>query len=93
MKILYIGPERGTSMQRLGALRRLGHDVTVVDSYIGIEKLPLPPILLQSWAFKTGAFGCGGMVRRYVLSKVKGAAFDLVFVDAAKFSTPRRSSN
>ncbi len=88
MKILYIGPELGTSMQRLAALRRLGHEVTVVDSYIGIEKLPLPKMLLQSWAFKTGAFGFGGMVRRYVLSKVKGAAFDLVFVDSGELLDP-----
>jgi hypothetical protein len=89
MRILFIGPELGTSAQRLGALRRLGHDVTVVESYRALEKLGLPGALLSRWIFKTGAFGLGGMIRRYVLSQVKGAAFDLVFVDSGELLDPK----
>ena len=88
MRILYIGPELGTSRDRLAALRRLGHDVTVVDFYKALEKLGLPRALLSRWIFKAGAFGLGGTVRRYVLSQVKGAAFDLVFVDSGELLDP-----
>ena len=88
MRILYIGPELGTSRDRLAALRRLGHDVTVVNSYKALEKLGLPRALLSRWIFKAGAFGLGGTVRRYVLSQVKGATFDLVFVDSGELLDP-----
>jgi spore maturation protein CgeB len=84
MRILYIGPELGTSQHRLAALRRLGHDVTVVDSYKAFEKFRLPQAFLERWIYKAGAFGLGGTVRRYVLSQVKGAAFDMVFVDSGE---------
>jgi spore maturation protein CgeB len=84
MKILFIGPELGTSLQRLSALRRLGHDVTVVDSYKAVDRLKLPPALLNLWIFKAGVFGLGALIRRYVLSQVKGVSFDFVLVDSGE---------
>ncbi len=87
MKILLIAPERGTAMQRHAALRRLGHDVTAVDVFQVVEDLKLPRVLLAQvyrWIFKTGAFGLGGAVSRYISSKVRGAAFDLALVDSGE---------
>jgi spore maturation protein CgeB len=82
MRILYLGPEAGTSMQRICALRRLGHQVSIVDSYAAVEQaIPLPSRLVHSWAFKTGGFGLARTVERYILSQIKGYSFDLVFVD------------
>ncbi len=81
MKILYIGPEKGTAIQRINALRRLGHDVTVLDSYLAIPAMHLPDKWFAYWIYGTGAFGFAWFIRRYVLSQVKGRSFDFVLVD------------
>jgi spore maturation protein CgeB len=88
MKILYLGHENGTALQRILALRRLGHDVTVIDSNRAMQNLILPFLLINGWAVRTGALGLGGVFQRYVRSQVKGAAFDLVFVDSGVFLGP-----
>ena len=75
-------------MHRVAALQRLGHDVTVVEPSRALEKLRLPPALLWSWTFKTGALGLGGLVARYVQSQIKNASFDLVFVDSGELLGP-----
>ena len=80
MKILYVGPDSGTSRQRKFALERLGHDLFLVDPF---EALPLRR-WTRPWSFKTGALGLEGLVRRYVLAKVGEARFDLVLVDGGE---------
>lgn len=84
MKILYIGPEIGTAIQRIFALRRLGHDVTVVDPFLAI-----PPFkLVGMWIYHTGVFGFAWLIERYILSKVANATFDLVIVDHGELVSP-----
>ena len=88
MKILYMGPERGTAIQRIGAFRRLGHEVVSIDANKAFDNLILPGALVMRWAVRTGAFGLGGVVDHYVRSRVNGASFDLVFVDHGFFLGP-----
>jgi spore maturation protein CgeB len=88
MKILYLGPERGTALQRILALRRMGHEVTPLDSTKAMQNLILPFPLISACAVRTGALGLGGVFQRYVRSQVKGGCFDLVFVDHGPFLNP-----
>ncbi len=88
MKILYLGPNKGTSIQRIHALRRLGHEVTALDPNKALGTIGLPPGLVRRWAMRTGAFGLAGVIRRYVRSQVTGAVFDLVFIDHGFFVGP-----
>jgi len=77
LKILYLGPRSGTAEQRICAFQRLGHQVTVVDP----DHALLQNRFMDSWSFRTGAFGINWFVKRYILAQVRGATFDLVFVD------------
>lgn len=67
----------GTVNSRVGALRRLGHDVDVIN-----PRHALPPFLLADyWRFHTAAFGFAGIVKRHVLRRMGESSYDLVFVD------------
>ena len=88
MKILYLGHESGTALQRILALRRLGHDVAVIDPDMAIKYLAVPFVLINAWAVRTGAFGLAGVFQHYVRSQMKGASFDLAFVDHGFFLGP-----
>jgi spore maturation protein CgeB len=81
MKILYSGPEKGTALQRIRALRRLGHEVTVVDPYLAIPTMRLPAQLFAQWVYRAGTFGFAWWIRKYILSQVGAARFDFVLVD------------
>lgn len=84
MKILYIAPEIGTAKQRIFALRRLGHQVTVVDPFKGV-----PPVkLIGIWIYHTGVLGFAWLIKRYILSQVGDAVFDLVFIDHGELVSP-----
>ncbi len=88
MKILYMGPEAGTAIQRVGAFQRLGHDVTLVDGKAPIQNPTLASFLLSRWALRTGALGLGGVFRRHIRAQVKGQSFDFVFVDHGEYYGP-----
>jgi spore maturation protein CgeB len=84
MKLLYIGPEIGTAIQRIFALRRLGYVVTVVDPFMAIPRLSL----VGKWIYHTGVLGFAWLIKRYILSKVGSATFDLVIVDHGELLSP-----
>ena len=88
MKILYLGPEDGTSLQRILAFRRLGHDVTSLDSFGALESAPFPNHLTRKWVFKAGVFGFEHVVEWYVVAQTKGETFDMVFVDHGELLGP-----
>ena len=85
MNILYIGPDAGTCRHRRFALERLGHRVFAVDPAIALSRIHH---FLLGWSFKTGALGLGGLVERYVLSKVGKQQFDLGLVDGGEQISP-----
>jgi len=81
--ILYLGEDRGTSLHRANALRRLGHLVTLVWP----ERL-LPAIpMLERWAWHAGGLFLEEMVRRRVMALNVRA--DLVLVTHGELIGPR----
>jgi spore maturation protein CgeB len=85
MKLLYVGLDGGTSGQRIAALRRLGHEVTVFDQYRSYPNNKF----FKYWHIKTALLGLDWLVNRYMLSNLKGLSFDLVFVDHGDLISPR----
>jgi len=84
MDILYIGKRKGTSYHRAQALRRLGHDVTIINlRRILIQKIPgLLSSFLSRWVRHTGALFLERWFRKGIESSaVWGQEFDLVHVD------------
>ena len=78
MKILYLGSEHGTSKHRADALVRLGHEVDLLNPASFVRGLPL----VGPWQRYLGAIGLASRVKAGILSRVKGASFDLVWVDS-----------
>ena len=79
MKVLYLGVETGTSRHRMNALRRLGHDVEVVDSAGFHPKVPLSGV----WQRYFGSVGAVSVIRRRVMERLASLGqFDVVWVDS-----------
>jgi hypothetical protein len=85
MKILYLGNDRGTAGHRANALRRLGHDVTILNPLHGISKVPLS----GPWRRYLGSVGLASLARAYVLQSISGQTFDLVWVDGGPLVSRR----
>jgi spore maturation protein CgeB len=77
MRILYLGTGSGTSGHRANALRRLGHDLTIVSPLQAILKIPLRGPLQRY----LGSVGLASLGRAYVMQTISGQTFDLVWVD------------
>ena len=78
MKILYLGCETGTSGHRMNALRRLGHQVQVVDPFAVLPRLPLTGM----WIRHFGSVGLASLIRKRILQQLTGqGSFELVWVD------------
>jgi spore maturation protein CgeB len=77
MRLLYLGTETGTSGHRANALRRLGHEVTIVNPSRAISNIPLR----GPWQRYLGSVGLVSVARSYVMQEVSGKKFDLVWVD------------
>jgi spore maturation protein CgeB len=77
LKILYVGPNDGTSRHRFHSLKRLGHDLELVDpfrAFVGSS-------FLSAWGFKTGYLGLEGRITRHVLDSLQRDRYDIVWVD------------
>jgi spore maturation protein CgeB len=78
MKILYLGVESGTSGHRINALRRLGHDVEVVNPFAFLPRFPLRGV----WMRYFGSVGLASSVRSRAWEQLAGrGGFDVVWVD------------
>lgn len=84
MKILYIGQNYGTSLQRNNALKRIGHDPSLIDPY---SFLPSNRIIAK-WVHLTGAFAFSSLIKNKILSNVKNRSFDLVWIDGGAICEP-----
>ena len=76
-KILYIGPDGGTSGHRFHALRRMRHEVRIIDPFQAFGYGPQ----LMRWGFKTGYLGLERRIESYVLDAVGSERFDVIWVD------------
>lgn len=77
LRIAYIGPVRGSCLQRATALERLGHAVTWIDPYDWIGR----SVWMARWLYHAGGFGVGVKINRPVFNAVKQSAPDLIWVD------------
>jgi len=84
ISILYIGANFGTSRHRAQALRRLGHDVFIIDPHSFLPKNQLAGL----WTWKTGGLFLGDFIRRRVLATIPHQQFDLVLVNGGELVGP-----
>jgi spore maturation protein CgeB len=76
-KILYIGPDSGTSRHRFHALQRLGHTVKLVDTFKAFGGAAA----LMTWGFRTGYLGLEQVITNFTLNSIGNETFDVVWVD------------
>lgn len=81
MKIAYIGPAEGTSLHRANALRRLSHQVTIIDPWAWLGKSKW----MSRWLYNTGGAGVGLLINHRIQSEVKGTCPDLIWVTQGEF--------
>jgi len=84
LSILYLGWDSGTSRHRAQSLRRLGHQVRIVD----VHRFLPNHRLVHYWNHHTGALGSGRLVRTRVLEALRNLKFDLVWVDGGDVISP-----
>jgi spore maturation protein CgeB len=79
MRLAYIGTdsETSTSLQRIRALERLGHDVLVVNPFRAYYNRGIWPII----HYRTGYLLALKAVERYVLHALAGKTYDAIFVN------------
>jgi hypothetical protein len=81
MNIAYIGSKQGTSLQRAGALERIGHQVTVID-----PRNFLPPSKwVDRWLYHTGGLGVSHLVDPPILASVCQIRPDLIWVAQGEY--------
>ena len=84
LRILYLGCDHGTSGHRAAAMRRLGHEVTILDP----DSLIPANRSVARWKRYTGAIGLAEVVRRRVVQAVGEGGFDLAWVDHGDLISP-----
>jgi hypothetical protein len=77
MKILFVGPDSGTSSHRFRAFRRMGHDVELVDPRSYLPRSPL----IERIEWKIHPAPLAAWVRPRVVRALRDRRFDLAFVD------------
>lgn len=85
MRIAYIGPNLGTSRHRAEALRRLGHDVRIVDPWDHLGRSRW----IEAWVYHARAIGIGLLIDGPVLRSVQQSDPDLVWVNQGEFLGPK----
>jgi spore maturation protein CgeB len=81
LRIAYIGPVSGTSLQRARALERLGHTVLVVDPARYLPRLPLVP----QWLYHAGGAGAGVFIDRPIFNAVQHFNPTIIWVDQGDY--------
>jgi spore maturation protein CgeB len=84
LSILYVGRNCGTSRHRASALRRLGHEVFIINPATLLPRVPLA----ASLTWQTGGFFFESYIRRQLLASLPNTRFDLVFVDCGELVGP-----
>jgi spore maturation protein CgeB len=76
--------DAGTSRHRARALRRLRHDVFIIDPYAFLPDSRCA----GAWVWKTGAMFWEDLIRRRVLASIPDMRFDLVLIDSGDLVGP-----
>ena len=84
LSICYVGSSLGTSFHRYEALKRMGHEVLLID-----PRLLFPSwTILELWIWRTGGLFLDQIVKQRVLSRIRSRKFDLVYVDGGELVNP-----
>jgi spore maturation protein CgeB len=81
--ILYVGADGGTSLQRAGALERIGYRVTHLSPYSAL------PGQWSRWLRHFGGPGIDGLVAASLRRRIAGRSFDVALVDSGDVVGPR----
>jgi len=81
MNILFLGYYTGTSRTRADALKRLGHQVHIVNPETFVPKAKL----LNKLNYETGGILFSNDVARQVREAIKGHTFDLTWVEQGRY--------
>ncbi|HWQ45746.1 MAG TPA: hypothetical protein VN376_02700, partial [Longilinea sp.] len=84
MKILYVGQSYGTSLQRVNTLKRLGHEVVLLDPYIILPKNRL----VSKWVHATGLLGLSDLIAQRVTQYLNDRFFDIIWVNGGDLISP-----
>lgn len=84
MRIAYIGPGWGTSLQRAKALQRLGHQVVTIDPWSWLNR----PRGLGRALYHAGYAGVDLIVYRPLFREVQAARPDLIWINNGEFLGP-----
>jgi spore maturation protein CgeB len=88
LRILYLGVDDGTSFHRAQALRRIGHDVEILDPWSFLPKNQLTGRVLDRLVFKGGAGVLEVYIRPLLSRAIEGRSYDVVWVDQGKLLGP-----
>ena len=84
MRVLYLGLTHGTSLQRAEAMRRLGHDVHIVDE----GDIAARGRLSFRFEWETAGALSQRRIERHILEKAGPGPFDVVWVDHGRLVGP-----
>jgi hypothetical protein len=84
LKVLYLGAETGTCLDRAAALRRLGHEVMHVDPRGTLPRT----VWVDRAIWRLGGHWFSPRVRAGLRSKLRRVRFDLCHVDGGELITP-----
>lgn len=88
LRILYLGVDDGTSSHRAQAIRRLGHDVEILDSWSFLPKNQLTHRVLGKLIYEGGAGVLELYIRPLLSRAIKGRSYDIVWVDQGDLLGP-----
>ena len=80
-RILYLGEAGGTSLHRAHALRRLGHEVEILDPWSFLPKGYLADRIIGKLVYEGGAATLEYYVRPILSRTIKGRSFEIVWVN------------
>jgi hypothetical protein len=84
MKVLFLGPDSGTSRHRFEAFQRLGHETILVDP----RRLLPRSSLIDRVEWKVHPAPLSAWVRRRLAARLRSEEFDLAFVDGGSLIGP-----
>ena len=88
LDILYLGPDYGTSRHRADALRRLGHNVGIIDPWEFLPNSAFAKSLAGKLVFELGAAPLEPYIRWRLIPLLAGRRFDLIWSDQCNLIGP-----
>jgi spore maturation protein CgeB len=79
LSILYLGPNYGTSRHRADALRRLGHNVELIDPWVFLPQHPFVKKIFGKLTYEIGPAWMEPYLRSRLLTSMNGQRFDVIW--------------